>query len=250
MTNLVEEIKTIIQNEANNNPPPQKAEIIKTYPDNHADIQTTDKIVSYVEVIGTNEKGQSGIVCYAEGLVENGVFITNNTTDIDRIYELLGLKIDKTEAYSLLDEKADENHTHDSEDITDFGTAFKSNFDTNLKWKLVYDVPISEFNTTYIDTSKTNGIRFYKCGNLILCRYYLSTKTFSSTAIQNILNSSTLPSYVQASIVFNQGSMNASANGEPCLIIIDNAFKILPYRAIGYVTTGSMMYIAKNTDLE
>lgn len=177
------------------------------------------------------------------GIASDGYAKTVHSHD-DRYYT-------ESEVNALLLNKAGVNHTHTTSNISDFDTAFKTNFDTNLNWTLIYDAPLSVFDNTNINKNGTNYILFYKCGNLILCKYYITTTQFGSSVLgtdRNVVG--TLPSKVQAIGTLYSPNFNASATGEPCLITIGNGFKIRPYKAIAYTTTGTMMYVAKNNNLE
>lgn len=157
----------------------------------------------------------------------------------------------ESEVNALLLNKAGVNHTHTTDNISDFDTALQAGFSDMLNWTLVYTAPSSAFDPSNINTSGTNALRFWKCGNLILAKYYLTTHSFNSSVVgtdRNVI--STLPSKVRAVTDFNFPAFNASATGEPCLINVGDGFKIRPYKAIAYVTTGTIMYVAKNNNLE
>ena len=157
----------------------------------------------------------------------------------------------ESEVNALLQNKASINHTHTTDNISDFDTALQAGFAEMLNWTLVYTAPLSAFDNTNINKSGTNSVQFWKCGNLILVRYYLTTNSFSSSVLgtdRNVIG--TLPSIVQASTDFYETGFNASATGEPCLINVGNGFKIRPYKAIAYVAAGAMAYVAKNNNLE
>ena len=63
---LVDEIITIIKSEANNNPAPERCEIVKVYPDKvHADVQTNNGLLKYVDCIGSHPLlGDNALIIY------------------------------------------------------------------------------------------------------------------------------------------------------------------------------------------
>lgn len=208
--------------------------------------EISESIVSIEDILAllanTNEDNTINATLLS-GIASDGYAKTVHTHD-DRYYT-------ESEVNALLLNKAGVNHTHTASNISDFDTSFKTNFDTNLNWTLIYDAPLSSFDNNNINKSGTNSIQFWKCGNLILCKYYITTTQFGSSVLasdRNVIG--TLPSKVQASTDFYETGFNASATGEPCLINVGNGFKIRPYKAIAYVTTGTITYVAKNNKLE
>jgi len=208
--------------------------------------ELADEIISIddVKALLVNSQEDTPInATLLSGIASDGYAKTVHTHD-DRYYT-------ESEVNALLLNKAGVNHTHTTSNISDFDTALQSGFSDMLNWTLVYTAPLSAFDNNNINKSKTNSIQFWKCGNLILVRYYLNTNSFSSSVLgtdRNVIG--TLPSIVQASTDFYETGFNASATGEPCLINVGNGFKIRPYKAIAYITTGTMMYVAKNNNLE
>lgn len=77
---LAEEIITIVENTANNNPAPEHGRIINTYSDGKVDIQltTTGDILKYLPTIGDNSVGAEGVVCYLNGDLDNQIMIVDN----------------------------------------------------------------------------------------------------------------------------------------------------------------------------
>lgn len=75
---LSDEIISIVESVANNNPAPVKCKIIKKYNDNvHADIETKLGTIEYVETISNNLKiGNTGILVYLDGGLDEYVVIT------------------------------------------------------------------------------------------------------------------------------------------------------------------------------
>lgn len=77
---LADEIITLIQSEANNNPAPEHCKIIKSYDDGYADIQlsNTSEIIRYIKTIGDNSVDSEGVICYLNGDISNQIVITDN----------------------------------------------------------------------------------------------------------------------------------------------------------------------------
>lgn len=75
---LADEIITIIQSEANNNPAPTRCTIKKVYSDNkHTDVKTNIGTLEYIETIGNNiTVGNIGIIIYCDGDTNNPIIIT------------------------------------------------------------------------------------------------------------------------------------------------------------------------------
>lgn len=93
---LAEEIITIIEAHANNNPAPETAEIIKIYEDQqHADVLTTHQIIPYVEVIGAPKLENKGILIYINGEQTQPVLIATDYYTTTEINEKLNEKQDK-----------------------------------------------------------------------------------------------------------------------------------------------------------
>lgn len=75
---LAEEIITIVQSVANNNPAPTLCVITKIYSDqNHVDIETKDGTLTYIPTISNNlQVGNPGVLIYLDGNYENQIIIT------------------------------------------------------------------------------------------------------------------------------------------------------------------------------
>ena len=75
---LADEIITIINNTANNNPAPTRCTITKVYTDNkHTDAETSIGTLTYTETIGNNlTTGNTGIVFYLDGDTNKPIIIT------------------------------------------------------------------------------------------------------------------------------------------------------------------------------
>ena len=177
------------------------------------------------------------------GIASDGYAKTVHSHD-DRYYT-------ESEVNALLLNKAGVNHTHTASNISDFDTAFKTNFDTNLNWTLIYDAPLSLFDNTNINKSQPNYIKFWKCGNLILCSYYFTTNQFSGSVVgtdRNVIG--TLPVNVRAVTDFNFRTFRAGTDFNPCLITIGDGVMIKPYKSGDYIVSGTEVYVAKNNNLE
>ena len=77
---LADEIISIVQSEANNNPAPVEATINKVYTDGHCDVTTNTGRVNYVKVIGDPAVNNTGVIIYPDGNTQNPVLITKSTT--------------------------------------------------------------------------------------------------------------------------------------------------------------------------
>ena len=75
---LTEEIITIVNSVANNNPAPTQCTITRIYEDqNHVDIETTDGTLTYIPTISNNlAVGNIGVLIYLDGDYENQIIIT------------------------------------------------------------------------------------------------------------------------------------------------------------------------------
>ena len=73
-----EEIELIIQDKLNKQPYPTRCKIVQKYADNiHADIETEDGIIQYVETISNNlTVGNPGILLFLDGNENNMIVIT------------------------------------------------------------------------------------------------------------------------------------------------------------------------------
>ena len=75
---LADEIITLINSEANNNPAPIRCTIKKIYNDNqHVDAETQIGLLEYVETIGNNlSTGNLGVIIFCDGDYNNPIIIT------------------------------------------------------------------------------------------------------------------------------------------------------------------------------
>ena len=74
---LSDEIITIVNSVANNNPAPTRCTITKIYEDNnHVDATTQIGTIQYIETIGnTPTLNKTGIVIYLDGDIDNPIII-------------------------------------------------------------------------------------------------------------------------------------------------------------------------------
>ena len=75
---LITQLQTLINAEANNNPAPIRCKITKVYTGNtHVDASTDIGTLTYVEAIGNNlAVGHTGIVVFLNGNLEEQIIIT------------------------------------------------------------------------------------------------------------------------------------------------------------------------------
>ena len=75
---LAEEIITIVQSVANNNPAPTIGTITKIYDDNnHVDIETENGTLTYIPTISHQlQIGNPGVIIYLDGNLEKQIIIT------------------------------------------------------------------------------------------------------------------------------------------------------------------------------
>ena len=73
---LAEEIITIIQSEANNNPAPQTCTIRKVYTNGYVDIETNTGKINYLECIGATKPDTTGLLVYPDGNINKGIVIS------------------------------------------------------------------------------------------------------------------------------------------------------------------------------
>lgn len=77
---ICDEIQDQIDNTIQKQPYPTEAKIIKTYPNNYADIETDDYgRINYVRVYGECELGTIGILFFLHGSYDYRAIITSNT---------------------------------------------------------------------------------------------------------------------------------------------------------------------------
>ena len=80
---IVDEIITIVQSEANNNPAPVNCTVVGNYTDNgFVDIELDGgDVLRYVKVVGSNLIGSNGVLCFIDGDEANKIVLTDNTRE-------------------------------------------------------------------------------------------------------------------------------------------------------------------------
>lgn len=78
---FADELLTLVQAEANNNPAPEHCTIVNQYNDGYVDVLLTDinDIIKHVPTIGDNTIGSQGVICYLNGDINNQIVIVDNT---------------------------------------------------------------------------------------------------------------------------------------------------------------------------
>ena len=182
---LIKEIQTLIQAEANNNPAPEKATITKIYNDGNVDAETNNGIISYADCIGTPTIRQTGLVCYADGDLNQPVFITKTTIPSTIKWENI---TDKPSTYPVK---------------TETWTATNNNY-----------------NTTYINTDGTNWVKYTRIGQLATLNYYFSLKNTITTSVNNIV--SNIPQEFQPTT--ENDNIILATNGIQFLIKLEDSY--------------------------
>lgn len=92
---LIDEIITLINSEANNNPPPKLCKIIKNYGNKpYSDVEVEDLgVLIYRKTIGTTNIGSEGVICFLNGNLNEGVVITSSEVNVD-LSDISDLNID------------------------------------------------------------------------------------------------------------------------------------------------------------
>lgn len=89
---LSDEIQIQIDHSLNKLPVTQECTIIKTYSDNHADLQVNGDVLHYVKIIGDNTVGSNAVLVFLEGDLNNYIAITDNEqANIDNTILALGV---------------------------------------------------------------------------------------------------------------------------------------------------------------
>jgi len=81
---LADEIITIVQSYANNNPPPTMATITKIYPNGYIDAKLPTGKITYIECIGTPNINDTTVIIYSDG--DTPKAITESSTDLTDYY--------------------------------------------------------------------------------------------------------------------------------------------------------------------
>ena len=101
-----DEIQDQIDHTIRNQPYPTEAKIIKTYPNNYADIQTDDYgKITYVKIYGECELGTTGILFFLHNSYDYRAVITSNT--IQDYTTLLSIITDLEQRITLLEQKGE-----------------------------------------------------------------------------------------------------------------------------------------------
>ena len=99
-----DEIQDQIDYTIRNQPYPTEAKIIRTYPNNYADIQTDDYgKISYVKVYGECELGTVGILFFLHNSYDYRVVMTNKT--LEDYTTLLSIITNLEERISILEQQ-------------------------------------------------------------------------------------------------------------------------------------------------
>ena len=99
-----DEIQDQIDDTIRKQPYPTEAKIIKTFPDNYADIQTDDYgKITYVKIYGECELGTMGILFFLHNSFNYRVVLTNNT--IQDYTTLLNIIADLEQRITSLEQK-------------------------------------------------------------------------------------------------------------------------------------------------
>lgn len=77
---ITDEIISIVQSVANNNPAPIEATINKIYTNGYCDVTTNIGKISYVKTIGDPAINNTGVIIYTDGNTNNPILITKSTT--------------------------------------------------------------------------------------------------------------------------------------------------------------------------
>lgn len=133
---LIDEIITLINSEANNNPPPKSCKIVKTYEDSYCDVEVENLgILIHKKTIGTPEIGLEGIICFLNGDLNEGIVITST------IIEEVDLSPILNDLAELNETKSDINHLHsqyltEHQDLSNY--ANRAELNNSLAMKVGY----------------------------------------------------------------------------------------------------------------
>ena len=101
-----DEIQDQINDTIQKQPYPTEAKIIKTYPNNYADIETDDYWkINYVKVYGECELGTTGILLFLHNSYDYRAVITSNT--IQDYTTLLNIITELEQRVTILENKGD-----------------------------------------------------------------------------------------------------------------------------------------------
>ena len=163
MKTLAEEIITIVQSNANNNPAPERCNVVKVYDDDiHVDVQTSIGLLTYVDSIGSNPKlGDNAIVVFLDESYNDYVVLcdTESFGDTSKIIEDSALSNLGTSAGATqhdINLKIDEKINHGNSTVNGVGEFRITN------GHLIVTLPKNWSNPYHIDE---NGHLIYKVGN-------------------------------------------------------------------------------------
>ena len=97
---LVDEIITLIQSEANNNPAPKVCKIVSNYgskPYSDVEVEELGKL-TYIRTIGSTRVGLEGLICFLNGDLNQGVVITSEEIHFN---EKLGLNQESSDKFNF-----------------------------------------------------------------------------------------------------------------------------------------------------
>ena len=97
---LVDEIITLIQSEANNNPAPKVCKIISNYgakPYSDVEVEDLGKL-TYIRTIGSTKVGLEGLICFLNGDLNQGVVITSEELHFN---EKLGFNQESSDKFNF-----------------------------------------------------------------------------------------------------------------------------------------------------
>lgn len=120
---LVDEIITLIQSQANNNPAPQLCEIVNNYEDkSYCDVKI-DNLgkFNHVKTIGSVDIGLKGVLVFINGDLNNKVVISETVVE----------DINLDEIYNSLNNKANKNHSHNILDVNNLNNELNSKSEVN-----------------------------------------------------------------------------------------------------------------------
>lgn len=163
---LADEIVTIVQSHANNNPAPERCNVVKVYDDDiHVDVQTSIGLLTYVDSIGSNPKlGDNAIVIFLDETYTDYVVLcdTESFGDTSKIIEDSALSNIGTNAGATqhdINLKIDEKiNTGGGGSIITVGT-----FTINENGHLIVEFPGATDNPFFINS---NGHIIYDTSNV------------------------------------------------------------------------------------
>lgn len=218
---LVDEIITIVKSEANNNPPPLLAEIIKVYTSDYVDVIVNGVIFKSVRCFGPKSVGVQGVLVFIDGDVNNQCFIGSgdgggyvHPSTKQCAYEYVHPS-DKQCAYEYehpSSKQCDYEYEHPNIKQCDDAIPTKTSDlvnDGDGTNPFVTSVPsltpvqvynCTDFNSTYINTSgATNLLSLYKLDSIYLLRYFITTKSLPNHETEYLMNNDEIASQYRPS---------------------------------------------------